>query len=136
MFLTTHDHITIEEIQKEFSARFPNLQLRFFLLQHPDGSASVDEPIAPSQKLEEVRKVHGLGKILLDPQQTVAKLEGDFRLHFGVNAQVFRRAGKSWLETTSTDSWTLEKQNIFGAESARSVNDSDKPEDYSLSDDD
>lgn len=136
MQLNIHNHITLEEIQKEFSKHFPNLQLRFFLLLHPDGTTLPNEQIPAESKLEEVRKIHGLGAISLDPQQTVAKLEGDFRLHFGVNAQVFRRAGKSWLETSTTDSWTLEKQNTYGAESMLSVNDSDQPADYSLSDED
>ena len=83
-----------------------------------------------------MRKVQGNGWVTLEKDQTVAKLEADFRVHFGLNAQVFRRAGKNWLETTSTDSWTLEKQNEFGAESLLTINESDKPSDYSLRDED
>jgi hypothetical protein len=29
-------------------------------------------------------------------------------------AQVYRKSGKIWLETTVTDSWTLEEQNKQG----------------------
>ena len=29
-----------------------------------------------------------------------------------LSAQVFRKSGKIWLETTFTDSWTLKKQNL------------------------
>jgi hypothetical protein len=28
--------------------------------------------------------------------------------------QVFRKSGKVWLETTVTDGWTLEEQNLQG----------------------
>ncbi len=136
MQLSTNPQTTLEEIQNDFSKHFPNLQLRFFLLHHPDGSNAPNEQLPAMMKLEEVRKVHGLGTVSFDPKQTVAKLEADFRVHYGVNAQVFRRAGRNWLESTSTDSWTLEKQNEFGAESLLNSNDSDKPSDYNLSDGD
>jgi|LakMenE01Jun11ns_1017448.scaffolds.fasta_scaffold9866558_3 hypothetical protein len=136
MKLDINYQTSLNEIQNEFSARFPNLQLRFFLLNHPDGSNPAKEELSPLLKLEEVRKVQGNGWVTLEKDQTVAKLEADFRVHFGLNAQVFRRAGKNWLETTSTDSWTLEKQNEFGAESLLTINESDKPSDYSLRDED
>jgi hypothetical protein len=31
-----------------------------------------------------------------------------------LSVQVFRKSGKSWLETTFTDGWTLKKQNQEG----------------------
>ena len=37
---------------------------------------------------------------------------------FGLSAQVFRLSGDVWLETTSTDNWTLEEQNSTGQEAA------------------
>jgi len=136
MNLTLSPNTTLNEVQKEFNALFPNLKLRFFAMQHPDGSSSPNEEISTDMLLEEARKVHGNGNVSFDPKQTVAKLEGDFRIHFGLNAQVFRQSGKAWLETTTTDSWTLEKQNEYGAESMQNVNDSDKPSDYNLIDED
>lgn len=136
MKLTINYQTSLDEIQKEFSLRFPNLQLRFFSLIHPDGTNSPKEELSSHLKLDEVRKVQGTGTVSLDADQSVAKLEADFRVHFGINAQVFRRAGKGWLETTSTDSWPLEKQNEFGAESLLTINEDDQPADYSLSDPD
>jgi hypothetical protein len=47
---------------------------------------------------------------------TVEELEKSFLVKFGLNVQVFRKSGKSWLETTITDKWTLEKQNTQGEE--------------------
>lgn len=46
----------------------------------------------------------------LSPQMTVAQLEAALLDH-GIFAQVFRKSGDLWLETTQTDGWTLERVN-------------------------
>ena len=46
----------------------------------------------------------------------VSELEKQFNDKLQLSAQVFRKAGKSWLETTFTDSWSLRKQNLEGME--------------------
>jgi hypothetical protein len=45
---------------------------------------------------------------------TVNELEQRFKSQFGLNIQVFRKHGKTWIETTVTDNWTLFKQNEEG----------------------
>ena len=71
--------------------------------------------------LFECRTVHNSGNITVTPQMTVNELEQSFSDVYGLNAQVFRRSGKAWLETTVTDGWTLEKQNNEGAELSRKI---------------
>ncbi len=44
----------------------------------------------------------------------VNELEQSFADTFGLGVRVFRKSGKSWLETTVTDGWTLEEQNNQG----------------------
>jgi hypothetical protein len=46
----------------------------------------------------------------------VSELEKQFNDKLQLSAQVFRKAGKSWLETTFTDGWSLRKQNLEGME--------------------
>jgi hypothetical protein len=46
----------------------------------------------------------------------VVELECLFEDQFGLFVQVFRRSGNLWLETTVTDSWSLQKQNEQGKE--------------------
>lgn len=46
----------------------------------------------------------------LQPKMTVAELEAKLQDH-GIFAQVFRKSGDLWLETTRTDGWTLERVN-------------------------
>ncbi len=54
--------------------------------------------------------------MIVSEDQTVLEVEQFFKLHFNLNAQVFRKSGNNWLETTLTDSWTLKKQNQEGME--------------------
>lgn len=42
---------------------------------------------------------------------TVSELEQHFADVYGLSVQVFRKSGEVWLETTTTDNWSLEKQN-------------------------
>ena len=52
----------------------------------------------------------------MSPAMTVAEFEKRFQVEFGLNAQVFRKSGKVWLETTITDNLTLQSQNALGLE--------------------
>ena len=47
---------------------------------------------------------------------TVTDFENALMDQFGLSAQVFRRSGNIWLETTITDYWTLKQQNEHGRE--------------------
>ena len=47
---------------------------------------------------------------------TVNQLELLIFSKFGLAAQVFRKSGNVWLETSATDNWTLLQQNNEGAE--------------------
>jgi hypothetical protein len=47
---------------------------------------------------------------------TVTDFENALMDQFGLSAQVFRRSGNLWLETTITDYWTLKQQNEHGRE--------------------
>jgi hypothetical protein len=46
----------------------------------------------------------------------VGELEHAFNVKFGLSAQVFRKSGEIWLQTTTTDTWTLAKQNEVAME--------------------
>jgi hypothetical protein len=59
----------------------------------------------------------------------VSELEELFEEVFGLSVQVFRKSGESWLQTTTTDSWTLNQQNLKGKEMSSPV-ESDEQQDY------
>jgi hypothetical protein len=69
----------------------------------------------------EVRKVHNEGDLSIDGHQKVKTFEQSFHDKYGLNVQVFRKSGFMWMQTTSTDDWTLSKQNRKGGHSAEIV---------------
>lgn len=116
MKIDINDHRKLFAIQEDFSGMFPYLKLEFFSKPHKAGGASPKKLIKePSKTIGECRVIHNKGTITITPQMTVEELEQSFGDVYGLSVQVFRKSGKVWLETTVTDSWTLEKQNNQGA---------------------
>lgn len=115
MTIEISDNREIVTIQKEFSEKFPYLNLVFFSKPHASGMGSSKKiMVSNSHTLKECRRKHNTGNIEITPEMTVNELEGKFWADFGLSIQVFRKSGSSWLETTATDKWTLEKQNQMG----------------------
>jgi hypothetical protein len=115
MKITINDHRKIFAIQEEFNTLFPYLKVEFFSKPHKkDGAASSKLVKHASKTLGECRTIHNTGDITIIPTMTVAELEQRFADVYGLGVDVFRKSGKSWLETTVTNSWTLEEQNKQG----------------------
>lgn len=117
MKVTINDHRKIFAIQEDFNQLFPYLKLEFFSKPHTNGGATSIKFIKHNSKtLGECRTLHNSGEITIVPDMTVAELEQNFGSVYGLGVQVFRKSGKTWLETTVTDKWTLEEQNKQGEE--------------------
>lgn len=118
MEIIIQDSDKLCEIQKEFSKRFPYLKLEFFKFDVGKKKIfSSKNLITETQKtLGEIRHVHNLSHISINGHQKVSTLEQHFRENLGVDVQVFRKSGSSWLATTATDNWTLSEQNKKGEE--------------------
>jgi YHS domain-containing protein len=115
MKITINDQRKIFAIQEEFNIMFPYLKLEFFSKSHKLGGTSGDKLVKHNSKtLGECRTIHNKGKITITPNMTVVDLEERFKDVYGLGVQIFRKSGKVWLETTVTDGWTLEEQNIQG----------------------
>lgn len=115
MKITINDKRKIQTIQEEFNEAFPYLKLEFFSRPHKPGAGSAKKFVKHNSKtLGECRTIHNTGKISITPSMTVADLEQKFNEVYGLGVQVFRKSGKVWLETTVTDGWSLEEQNIQG----------------------
>lgn len=115
MNITINDKRKIQSIQEEFNEAFPYLKLEFFSRPHKPGIGSAKKFVKHNSKtLGECRTVHNNGKISITPSMTVSDLEQKFNEVYGLGVQVFRKSGKVWLETTVTDGWSLEEQNIQG----------------------
>jgi len=117
MKIIINDSRKIFAIQKEFSKMFPNLKLEFSAKPNkPGGKPSHKVITHPSKTLGECRAVHTSGSLTVTPETSVAQFEQDLRDNFDLVAHVFKKSGKQWIETTSTDGWSLKHENDQGAE--------------------
>ena len=124
MKIIINDDIKISGIQEEFNKVFPYLKLEFFSGLHNPGMGSAKRFIKNnSLTLGDCRRIHTTGNIIITPVMTVTELEQCFGNIYGLGVQVFRQSGKTWLETSVTDGWTLEEQNRQGEELSKSHSD-------------
>ena len=104
----------VGDVQKQFAAYYPFLKVEFLKKSANGENKSKDIFALPNEVFEALHHVKANVTISAGKEKTVAELENDFKDLFGVNAQVFRKSGNVWIETTLTDKWTLEKQNEEG----------------------
>jgi hypothetical protein len=107
----------IRDIQSEFNREFAFLKLEFFskkALLHADYSSSQLMPA--NGRIGDIQLALTDGDLEINGKMKVVELEKRLKEQFNVAAQVFRRSGNIWLETTMTDSWSLEQQNNHGRE--------------------
>ena len=112
---------TLKELKKEFSKKFPYLKIEFYKGTHEDGQAShVKEQLEEHLLINEVRTSHAEGDFRINGNLKVSTFESRIWDQYGLNVQVFRRSGNLWLQTTTTDHWTLTEQNGKGQRSEKS----------------
>lgn len=113
------DKKKLKDIQQEFNEKFPYLKLEFYKGKHESGSPSpVGKQLDPEKTIGQVRTVHVEGDLGIDGHLKVSTLEDRFWEQYGLNVQVFRLSGNLWLQTSTTDQWTLAEQNRKGEHSA------------------
>ncbi|HTN06992.1 hypothetical protein [Agriterribacter sp.] len=128
MYLYISPKHPISDVQKAFSNTFPFLKIEFFKNQGAHHLLPGDRSIAEAQ--EQTRE----GSIAITGDMKVRELEQALGKLFPLHAQVLRRSGNIWLETTMTDDWTLARQNEHGREISAPYKEKDKiRDDYDLS---
>jgi hypothetical protein len=121
------------DIQKEFNEVFPFLKIEFFKTKSFARSDFMAHQIIPShQKIGDGQQAIKDGDIEVSEEMKVSELEKIFKAQFNLSAQVFRKSGNLWLETTMTDDWTLVQQNNHGREISIVKHKKNIPEDYDL----
>src|SRR5688572_15744055 len=112
--LTLTGAMQIKDVQTEFAARFPYLKIEFFTKSQKPGEATHRRLMKdPQTSLRQLRAFRA-GTVTIDGTMSVTELEKALRNTCGLNVQVFRKSGKTWLETSVTDEWTLSRQNLQG----------------------
>jgi len=111
----------IDGIKKVFTAFYPFLKIEFYKRPFlPNNPAMKKETISPQTALLQLARVQGRKGIDIGQSRTVKELENDFE-SFGLFAEVFRKSGRVWIETSLTNDWTLQQQNLEGEEITRGV---------------
>jgi len=118
MYLEITGERLISDIQKDFCAVYPFLKIEFFKNgQVRRDRYPLNKLIPGDQTVKNAwhwKKDNGL--LAFTDSMTVTDFETALMDQFGLSAQVFRRSGNLWLETTITDFWTLKQQNEHGQE--------------------
>jgi len=113
----------IKEVQDEFTRTYPFLKIDFSkgkdLGRLSRSGTLSDTPSPVSDEDEVVRDV--AQKLLwqelgLCDEMKINEVEVLLQYQFGLPAQVLRKSGKLWLETSMTQHWTLRQQNEHGYE--------------------
>lgn len=103
---------TIGALQTNFSESFEGLKIVFFSKPHAahKGSAAKfliqDRNMVLSQLSPNVKA----GVVSIQPNLVVMELERVFEEEYGLHVQVFRKSGRTWLETSISDDLTLAEQ--------------------------
>ena len=117
MSLEISDDHSIVLVQSRFNHYYPFLKVVFF---ERDMQIFVKErsfkPVMDiTRMLKEFRIDHNsLFNIEVKKEMKVNEIETLFEKTYGLRAQIFRKSGNVWLETTVTGNWSLEEQNRQG----------------------
>jgi len=109
---------SIDELKEMFNTSFPGLQIEFYAEPHKayQGSEKAKQ-LNGALTVEEISSRQIDAEFSISENMTTQEVESFFCDLFGLNAQIFRRSNKLWLQTSKTDNWTLKVQNDKGLHS-------------------
>lgn len=110
--LVLEESMTLAEIQQEFSKLFPYLKLEFYSMRN--SLKNTFNTSFLSKTLNDFRRRSKSDDLNISSDMSVTTLEYNFQANFDLNVHVYRKSGKSWLETSATGEWTLSEQNAEG----------------------
>jgi len=110
----------ISAINESFIEAFPYLKLVFYKKSHDHfhGSMKKDE-ITEDLEAGILNPEFKEGVVEWKGDMSVDNLETYLEETFGLHAQVFRKSGDLWLQTSVTDHWTLDDQNTNAAQNEK-----------------
>lgn len=108
---------TIAEVQTLFNTCFPYLKIDFFEknVSFFPSIVSYKPMLHTERKLIEFRKdSKKIAPFQVTKELNVTAVEKFMQSFYSIYAQVYRKSGNVWLETTVTGNWSLEEQNKQG----------------------
>jgi hypothetical protein len=114
MLLNIHDNLLLEDLQEHFSKSFPSLKIEFYRHPHHWKKGSVEQDqVDTKMKVGDVRKKHESGILQIKSTDTSGHVESLFKDRFGLNVQIFRKGKNCWIQTITTDNYTLSGQSAI-----------------------
>ena len=100
---------TLGDIQKEFNLSYPFLKIEFFKNTDSNG-------LVRREKLGDDYRLTNGSAIAIDigKQRKISEVKNDFFETADLIAQIYRKSGNVWIETSHTNHWLLEQQNFEG----------------------
>jgi hypothetical protein len=122
MKLAIDDNKTILELQNAFSKCFPLLKIEFYKKAHRwEQASSIEHLISVDKKIGEIRKKHHPGTLEIKRCYETGRVEQDFKKLFDLNVQIFRNENNGWIQSSSTDKFTLEQQSEMARKATFSI---------------
>ena len=111
MLLRIHDNLLIEDIQEHFSECFPHLKIEVYSTPHHWQKGSLQKDmVSPKSLIGDIRKNHSGGIMEIKSSDKVGDVEKKLKKMFDLNVQIFRKENDCWIQTTSTDVFTLGRE--------------------------
>lgn len=105
------DFMTLKSIKDQFNAKFPHLKIEFFEMKHIKGEASAKEFMYDDAfRIKDIRKEGAMIPVSIHGNLKTSTLEKLFEEELGVFIQVYKKSNGVWIQTTTTDEWTLSEQ--------------------------
>lgn len=108
----------IKDLIEQFTHQFDHLRIEFYEKHHKENEgSSVKTQLDHNTMITSLNPNLGETSIEIDENMSVAEFESMMHDKYHFNIQVFRNSAGTWLQTTSTDHWSLSKQNGKGKRS-------------------
>lgn len=108
MEIDINERTLLSDIRKAFKMEFPFLDLAFFGKAHSEGTANTKATQYEYGLAANIAgDPHREGLLKISGSYTVAEVEALFESQFGLHAQILRKSGNLYLQTTTSDSVSL-----------------------------
>ncbi|REJ99866.1 MAG: hypothetical protein DWQ39_13160 [Bacteroidetes bacterium] len=108
-------NMKLSEIQDLFQKRFNFLKIEFFKTKK-DAEYTADDILDPQRKISALSENASTDSVEITGLMKVSDVEKDISDKLGLHVEIFRKSGKVWLKTSSSDHWTLVEQNARAQE--------------------
>ena len=111
MILHIHDNLKVADIQERFSECFPMLKIEFYTKANLYKEMSDRKDLVnPDTLIGDLRQNFEQGELALKSWDKTSHVEQLLETQFGLHAQICRKEGNRWVQTSKTDNLTLAQQ--------------------------